>query len=121
MNNTIISIVATECRHAAEKETTLDDRIAAAMNVAKDHYLTTDNDERFRGAIAAIYELSDEETRYRIKEEMDALKYLSAMLSDVSVNLDAMPKIENPIGLIKTWGRLSRCEQSTTVETSNQK
>lgn len=103
MNTTLLALVATECKAAAEKETTLEGRVTAAMKAAKNHWMVTDDNSQFQGAVAAIYELSDDETKERIKAEMDSLRYLSAMMSGVAVDFDAIPKLENPIGLMKSW------------------
>jgi hypothetical protein len=106
MNTTIISIVAAECKRAAEGKETLEERIDAVFEVARNHWLTTDENERFQGGVAAIYELSDEDTRERIKQEMDSLRTLSAMLSGVPVDVERFneeTKEMKPIGLMKKW------------------
>ena len=106
MNTTTIAIVAAECKHAAEGKETLEERIQAAFDVARNHWLITDDNERFQGGVAAIYELSDEDTRERIKQEMDSLRTLSAMLSGVPIDFDRFndqTKELKPIGLMKKW------------------
>ena len=106
MNTNVISIVSAECKHAAEGKETLEERIEAAFSVARNHWLTTDDNERFQGGVTAIYELSDEETRERITQEMDALKTLNAMLSGVPVDFERFneqTKKMKPIGLMKKW------------------
>jgi len=102
-NTTLISLVAHECRTACKDETTLEGRVAKAMKAAKHHWMVTDENEQFHGAVCAIYELSDEVTQERIKAELDSLRYLSALMSGVEVDIEKVPKLENAIGLMKAF------------------
>lgn len=108
MNNVMLSLVATECREAARSADTLDDRIKAAFKAARNHWMVRDENEQFQGAVAGIYELSDETDRERIKMEMDGLRALSALFSGVPVDMSQIPIPEKPIGLLKTWKETTR-------------
>jgi len=103
MNNGVLAIGAAECKGAAERETTLEGRLTAAFRVAKDLWMTTDENEQFQSAVAAVHMLSSDEDKQRIESEMLQLRTLSALLSGVPVDLDAIKKSENPIGLMKLW------------------
>src|SRR6478609_6514239 len=99
----IISLVSHECTSACEGMTTIEERIPAAMKAARDHYMRPTENEMFMGACCALYELSDEPTKARIKSELESIKYLNAMISGVAVDLDAIPKLENPLGLMAAF------------------
>lgn len=99
----IISLVSHECTSACEGLTTIEERIPAAMKAAREHYMCPTENEMFMGACCALYELSDDPTKARIKQELDAIKYLNAMMSGVAVDLDTIPKMENPLGLMAAF------------------
>lgn len=103
MNKAMFALVATECREAIKNEATLEGRLRAAMKVAKHHWMMPDEDTKLKGAVASVYEVSDEETKARIEVELKSLQYLSAMLAGVQVDLNSIPKLENPIGILKLW------------------
>ena len=107
MSATLVALVATEAREAAKDCTTLDERIRAAMKSAANHWMVLDRDQQFQGAVAAIYELSDEATRERLTRELDVLKALSAVVQGVPVDFGAVvgdeEKAPELIGLSKFW------------------
>lgn len=104
-----ISIAATKARQAAEKETTLEGRIRAAMKATRQHWMATEEDDQFKAAVAAIYELSDEPTRSKILKEMEALRNINALISGVPVDLAALPEPDpEPIGLLNYWREVKR-------------
>lgn len=92
-----------DARNAAQKHTTTEDRAKAAFKAARNHFMAPRDEEMFQGAVAAIYELSDEQTQARIVEEMQGIKTLNAILSGVDVNLDNFKPMETPIGLMKLF------------------
>ena len=107
MNNAVLAIVATEAKQAAQKETTLEGRLRAAMNAVKDHWMVTDDDVRFQGAVAGAHMLSDDSDKKRIEFELRFLRTMSAASSGVPVNLGALLEEAGedyePIGLTKLW------------------
>ena len=73
------------------------------MKAAKTHYMVTDAETQFAGAACALYEVADEEQKEIIKTELKIMHTLKAMLSGVPVDLDNLPKLENPLGLQKLF------------------
>lgn len=103
MNTTLISLVAMEAKLAAKGETTLDGIVTKCFEGVKNHWAATRDEDKFNGAVCAIYELVSEDDKERVKEELKMIRSLSALLSGVPVDFDQLPHIENPIGLMKRW------------------
>jgi hypothetical protein len=101
-----VMIVVTEAKAAADKHDDLDQKIEAAMTVAKNHWMVLDENKQFQGAIGGILLSVDEETQERINAEMASLNILSAMMTGVPVDLEQVKVPENPIGLMKRWKEL---------------
>lgn len=99
-------LVFAEAKAAAKDAPDLDSRIQAAMKAAKNHWLTADENKQFGAAVAAIRDLSDDETKERIDEELRGLQALSALLSGVPVNMEAVSMATEPLGLMKIWKEL---------------
>ncbi len=104
-----VAIVATECAVACAEEPDLIERIKKAMRpVVHEHWSTTDEDARFRGAVAAAYAdpLTTEEDKQRITFTLKKMQALNAMLSGVQIDIDALTagldEIE-PIPLVSLW------------------
>ena len=108
-NDSVLMIAVTEAKLAAEKETTLEGRLKAAMNATKDHWMLTDEDSRFRAAICGAMLLSDEKDKERITREITQLKTLNAMMDGVPVNLEGIKVNKPPIGLMKMWREIKGC------------
>ena len=109
MNNNLLSIVAADCQGPCTNEPDLLERIKKAMKpVANGHWMVTDDDLCFRGALAAV--LLDPETteddKRRITFTLEQLRSIGAMMSGVPVDvervLDNSDEIE-PVPLIKLW------------------
>jgi len=103
MNNAVISIVCTECKSAAEKETTVRGRLIAAFKVARNHWMATDEQEQFQGAVAAVHILSNEEDKRRLEQELLLLRTLNAASSGVPVAFEDLPVPTDPIGVLGLW------------------
>ena len=101
-------IVIAEAKSAAESKDTLEEKLTAAMNAARNHWMVLDEDKQFRGAIGAVMLLVDNETRERIELEMKSLNALSAMLSGVPIDIERVEVPEDPIGLLKMWKDLKK-------------
>lgn len=104
-----ISIVAIECRDACAEEPDLVERIKKAMQpVVHEHWAATNEDARFRGAVAAAYgdPLTTEEDKRRIEFTLKKMQALNAMMSGVQIDIDALTagldEIE-PIPLVSLW------------------
>ncbi len=96
-------IIAAEAELEAIKEHPLEDRLRAAMKSGSNFWMSTDDDVRFRGSIAAVMLHCSEGEREQLSEELRALRDLSALLSGVPVDIEQIKQPENPIGLVALW------------------
>ncbi len=103
-----LMIVIAEAKSAAEGKNTLEDKLTAAMNAARNHWMVIDEDKQFRGAVGAVMLLVDDETRDRIELEMKTLNAMSAIFSGVPVDIERVEVAEDPIGLLKMWKELKK-------------
>ena len=107
----MLSLVISECE-AAVKQCSggLNDKLRAAMNVAKDHWMVTDRDTQFRGAVGSVllhYEEGSSE-RIRIESELAKMRQLTAFLAASQAGLspsipDPASDAPEPIGMMKIW------------------
>lgn len=109
MNNNLLMIAVTEAKAAAGKETTLEGRLRAAMEATKNHWVVTSEDDRFRAAVAGVMLLSNDEEKERIKLEIDQIRMLGAAFSGIPVDFAVVKPLDNPIGLMKMWGKVKKC------------
>ena len=108
MNNiNIILIAAMEAKDKIDTSTPLEEQARAAMEVTKDFWMSTDEDIRFRGAVAALLQANEgnDEALDRINAEMRALNSLGAAMSGVPVDFNAAlpPEDFKYIGLRALW------------------
>lgn len=103
MNTTAQAIAAAEARHVVKVEDALEDRLKATMKATRGHWMATDEDDQLYAAIGAVYALASEEEKKQITNELEHLKILSALLSGVPVDFEAIPPLANPIGIMKLW------------------
>jgi len=104
MNNSVM-IAVVEAREACRGKKRLRDRLLAAMKKTKNHWLVTNEDERLQAAICAATLESNEDDAKAIKDEWDALKVLSSLLSGMGSIVDIQtPK--KTIGIFKLWKEL---------------
>jgi hypothetical protein len=97
----LLAIAATEAKAAAASESTLEAQLRAAMCVTRTHWLVTDEDDRFKAAVAAVFELSDPETQERLGAELQALRGLAEGKAGALFGmLDAG---QEPVGLLGLW------------------
>jgi len=96
-------IIAAEANLANVKEQPLEDRLRLAMKVGHSFWMSTDEDVRFRGSVAAVLLHCTDDERERLSEELDVLKNFSALLSGVAVDLTQIKTPDNPVGLMKMW------------------
>lgn len=110
-----------ECGAACANEPDLEQRCRKAMrSVAKGYWMLAgdgprEQDMRFRGAIAAVLldPLTTEEDKTKIKNTLNQLRALSAMMSGLPMDLEAMVKQqeENPPLPLSAWWREVRAEE----------
>ena len=98
----LLAIAGTEAERACKGIEDLQERCKAAMQATRNHWLVTDEDERFHAAVAAIYATSDENTQDRIRKELNILRTLSAGATGVVVQFPDVEEFE-PIGLLRLW------------------
>ena len=102
----MVILVAADAEDAIKPGDTLEERLKAAMSAAKGHWMVTDDQLQFKGAIWAVLESCSPEERARIESELDLLKGLAAVQSGVPVDMPALlertGKIDS-IGLGRLW------------------
>ena len=110
-NNAMFSIVATEAKNACEGEPDLTERIKKAMRAAKDHWMETNEEGQFRGALGGAMLASDDAEQERIKASLRPLQALAAAASGVPVDFsrilpDDDAEIAELIPLQKLWNEV---------------
>lgn len=108
MNMTAQAIAAAEARHAVVATDSLENRFKAAMRATRGHWMATDENDQLYGAIGAVYATATEEEKLRITDELEHLKVLSAVLTGVPVNFEAVTPLENPIGIMSLWREVAK-------------
>lgn len=86
----------------------LEDRLRATMTIAKDHWLTDNEQARFKGAIAAVMLRASPEEKERISNELRVLGVLgglSAATEGLPIDMGALISSDGPepIGLLRIW------------------
>lgn len=104
---TAILIAAAEARGKVDTTKPLEEQMRAAMEVTKDFWMSTDEDVRFKAAVAAVMleNEGNEEVTERINAEMRALNSLAVLMSGIPVDMGrALPDESfKPIGLRGLW------------------
>src|SRR4051794_9202399 len=102
-----MSIAIAEAKIAPEQEPDLDSQLRAAMKATHDHWLITNEEERFKAAVGAVIVISDQATRVRIAQEIRILGSVSAAITGVPVDFSALLDDNfEPIGLLRMWKEL---------------
>lgn len=109
---TTILVAVTEIQQSINKAESIEDRLTAAMEQARNHWLVVDENEQFQAAIGAVLNTSTEEEQEKINAELNVLNALSVATTGVPVDFKAIEMSENPIGIIKLWKR-TKTERST--------
>jgi hypothetical protein len=105
----LIHIIIALSKSVIKPDDSLEDRCRAAMKAAHANGIVTDEELQFKGAVAAVFvESTDEDEKERIRLELETLRDLSALLSGVPVDLEAIQPLENPIGLRKLWVEVTK-------------
>jgi len=105
MSEVELMLVANEAENACKGEPDLRSKCVAAMKAARNHWMVTDDDKQFRGAIAGVMmAVGEGSAEYEsLKVEVGAIKAMNALFSGVPVDISQIPLPENPVGLIKLW------------------
>ena len=104
--NIAASVIEAENREELKAVETIEEKLKIAFAGARNHWMFTDEDTQFKGAIGAamIGMEPDSEDYRRIECELQNLRNLSAMFSGVPVDVENMLSDEyEPFGLIKMW------------------
>jgi hypothetical protein len=102
-------IVAMECASACAGEPDLEQRFRKSMKAANGHWMVTNDQEQFKGAIGGVLMAKEttEEEKERINATVRALAAINALISGVPVDMDAMVKRqeEGPeaLPIVKWW------------------
>lgn len=104
MSNTLM-IAAMETRAKLKGQTfvTVEEKLKAAMEMTKDHWMAVDESERFQAAIGAVLADASPEDKARIEAELRPLKMLGAAQQGIPVDFSQLEVPENPIGLMQLW------------------
>jgi hypothetical protein len=108
----IVAIAAVEARAAAEEAgLALEDRLRAAMRVTHHHWLATDESDQIMAACEGTAQaVGDGPDRERLIAELRVIQALSAAMSGVPVDFDAMLADENrpePVHIRKLWAEVT--------------
>ena len=112
MSDVLLSLIAAECKTACANEPDVTERLKKSMRkVASGHWMGGNEDVWLRGAIGGVL-LSDETTdddAARIKQSLEEMRALSAMLSGVPVDMEGLSALidrrddTEPLQLMKIW------------------
>lgn len=115
MNDTILMIVASEAKHAAEAlgpDATIEARFNAAAKAVRNHWMAPPEDTELRGAVAGVmmtYPKESVEFR-RIEKEVKAIRRFSALISAAQAGLNVgLSEDEDeddglePVKLMELW------------------
>ncbi len=105
-------IMVSEIQGSLKKENTFEENIKIAMKLAKSHWLVTDPNQQFAGAVGALgvfYGQASDEFK-RLQQEMKVLNSFSALGNNVPVDfntlLDGLESDLEPCHLRKIWDEI---------------
>ena len=78
------------------------------MKATHDHWMVLDEDVQFRMAVGAVLLVAPEADREVLEGELKSLRIMSAIMSGVPVDMDAVTVPENPFGILKLWQETRR-------------
>ena len=97
------NIVLTNARESVTEEDTLDEKAVLvfklALNESCTWFVNTDNDRFMVGIVALTALVEDEETKERIKQEVQFLQALNMSATGIPIDLGSMLGGMEPIGL----------------------
>lgn len=106
MNQTMLVLVAESAKTAAEGEPDFIERIRKCMRASYGHWMVTDEEQQFSGAVAAALMLSEGEDKKRMEAAIDVMKALGAAMQGVPVDMAAVMNQHEgvePVPLRKLW------------------
>ncbi len=112
----MILIAASDAQPYVDVSQPLETQMRAAMEVTKDFWMSTDEDVRFRGAVAAVLlkTKGNDEVLERINTEMQALNSLAAAMSGIPVDMErALPPEDfKMVGIRALWMEIGHPQYS---------
>ncbi len=84
----------------------LEDKLKIAMGVTKNHWLQTNEEEQLLAAINAVIYISNEEDQKVLKENIEELRAISAMINGVPVDLNKITNPQKRISILEMWGNI---------------
>lgn len=123
-NDVLMSLVASECRQAVKAcDGNLQAKLRAAMMAAKDHWMVTDREMQFKGAVAAVmahYGKNSPECA-RIEAELMKIRQFNAFFAAAEAGLsptlpENVGEQPEPIGIMKMWREVTRAKSLTSKE-----
>ena len=109
MNDAVLMIAADDIRYAIKDEPDLVKRIEKAFAKAQDFWMSTDEDIRFRGALAAvILETTEAAEKERVISSKQALDKIVAVMraahAGIAFDVSSLPsKDDNLLPLLRMW------------------
>lgn len=108
-------IVGATIRHECANEPDLEARLRKAMKAARNHWMVTEENEQFKGALAAaLMETANEAEKDRLIRSARALNRVGALIqalqAGVPVDLESMaaePKDDDLLPLRKIWNEVA--------------
>jgi hypothetical protein len=100
MKNTVL-IMCKEAELAAAGQSTIDDRLRAAMKATCRHYLGGTVDERLKAALTGAMAVSNDDDKERIKQSADALAEVQRAMHGGEV--DPTKFTPNTLPLLRLW------------------
>ena len=111
----MVQIISAECQSI--KESDLSERIRQCMRLAYGHWMTTEEEVQFKGALAGAMLLSDEKDTELIVDSLKPLKALSALMSGVPVDMTRVLEdvdLDKVIPLRKLWDDVKKEDRDAT-------
>lgn len=111
MSDVLLSLVMAECKRTIEAcEGDIKAKLHAAMKAALDHWMVTDKEMQFKGAVGAVMSHygKDSPEWKRIETELTKIRQLNAFLAAASSGLRVdLPETQDdqhePLGLVGMW------------------
>lgn len=127
MQNTMLALFISEAKPKVAEAGTIEEKLKAAMTLAADHWMITQQDDRFKVAVGAVMdhygEGSDEFKR--LAWEMKSLSKLGVMLDaaklGMGLDVESLETMANdrpyePLGLMKMWLETSKASAGFASE-----
>jgi uncharacterized protein YunC (DUF1805 family) len=109
-----IMVAITDIAGQLDREKSIEEQFRKAMELALNHWLVVNEDDRFKSAVGAVIVDASEEEREIVANEMKGLRTLSAMISDVPVDASRfVEQVEGKkfYGLAKMWFDVKKGEK----------